>query len=197
MTSIGLRAGTQSAPVDGSMSAPLRIGRWRVVVVTIAALLLVGSAAGASGASTAGSTVRAGGPITNCTAKQTRSALVSFMAAFSAGDYRRLDALFAGPSWFRWYSSSAPGVRFDPQAQRRNTLIAYFRIRHAQRDRLRLMSFKFNGNSLGYGNFIWKMKRSAGDFRAGAWFTVEAKGAALCEGASARFIVMSVGAPDS
>jgi hypothetical protein len=119
------------------------------------------------------------------------------MAAFNAGDYRRLDALFVGPSWFRWYSSSSPGERFDPQAQRRNTLIAYFRARHLQRDRFRLVSFKFNGNSLGYGNFIWKMTRSAGDFRAGSWFTVEAKGAALCEGASTRFIVMSVGAPES
>jgi hypothetical protein len=160
-------------------------------------LVLVGSAAGASTASTTASTVRAGGPITNCTVMQTRSSLVSFIAAFNAGAYRRLDGMFAGPSWFRWYSSSAPGMRFDPQAQMRNTLVAYFRARHAQRERLRLVSFKFNGNSLGYGNFIWKMKRSAGDFRAGAWFTVEAKGAALCEGASTRFIVMSVGAPES
>jgi len=119
------------------------------------------------------------------------------MAAFNAGDYRRLDALFAGQSWFHWYSSSAPGARFDPQAQRRNTLIAYFHARHAQRDRFRLVSFKFNGNSLGYGNFIWKMKRSAGDFHDGIWFTVEAKGAALCEGTSTRFIVMSFGAPES
>lgn len=159
--------------------------------------MLAGSTAGASAAGTTGSTVRAGGPITKCTARQTRSVLVSFMAAFNAGDYRRLDGMFAGPPWFRWYSSSAPGARFGPQAQVRNTLIAYFRARHAQRERFRLVSFKFNGNSLGYGNFIWKMKRSAGDFRDGAWFTVEAKGAALCEGASTRFIVMGVGAPES
>ena len=57
------------------------------------------------------------------------------------------------------------------------------------------MSFKFNGNTLGYGNFVFKMKRSAEDCREGAWFTIEAKGAALCEGATTRFIVMSVGAP--
>jgi hypothetical protein len=166
------------------------------VFVTAATLVLVGSAAGGTRAGTTGSTVGVGGPITNCTAVQTRSALVSFMAAFNAGNYGRLDAVFAGPSWFRWYSSSAPGMRFDPQAQMRNTLVAYFRARHAQRERFRLVSFKFNGNSLGYGNFNWKMKRSAGDFRDGAWFMVEAKGAALCEGASTRFIVMSVGAPE-
>ena len=135
--------------------------------------------------------------MTDCTAAETHAALASFVAAFNGGDYGRLNALFAGPSWFRWYSSSAPGERFDPQAQRRNTLIAYFRARHAKRDRFRLVSFKFNGNSLGYGNLVWKMKRSAGDFRDGAWFTVEAKGAALCEGVSVTFIVMSVGAPES
>jgi hypothetical protein len=156
-------------------------------VPTVAALLLFGGSAGASQAKPAGS-------ITNCTAMQTRSALVSFIAAFDAGDFARLDALFAGSSWFRWYSSGAPGARFDPQARGRSTLIAYFRARHAQRDRFRLMSFTFNGNTLGYGNFIWKMRRSADDFHHGAWFTVEAKGAALCQGASTRFIVMSIAA---
>ena len=169
------------------MDAPFRSGRSRAVLVTAALLVVVGSAAGASRA----------GPITKCTALQTRSALTSFVTAFNAGNSRRLNALFAPPSWFRWYSSSAPGERFDPEAGRRNTLIAYFRARHAQRDRLQLVSFNFNGNSQGYGNFVWKMKRSATDFQNGAWFNVEAKGAALCEGATTRFIVMSVGAPES
>jgi hypothetical protein len=159
-------------------------------VAAVAALLLLGGSAGASQATPAGS-------ITNCTAMQTRSALVSFIAAFNAGDSARLDALFAGPSWFRWYSSSAPGARFDPQARTRGTLIAYFRARHAQRDRFRLVSFRFNGNTLGYANLVWKMRRSAGDFGDGAWFTVEAKGAARCWGASTRFITMSVGGPES
>jgi hypothetical protein len=158
------------------------------VCVTVAVLVPVGSAAGVS---------RAGGPITRCTAMQVRSGLVSFVTAFNAGDYRRLNALFAGSPWFRWYSSSAPGERFDPQAQKRNTLIAYFRGRHEQQDRLRLVSFKFNGNALGYGNLVWKMQRSASDYNDGAWFTVEAKGATLCEGASAKFTLMSVGAPES
>ena len=134
--------------------------------------------------------------VTACTMRETRAAFVSFSGAFNTGDYRRLNTLFAGPAWFRWYSSSAPGARFDPQARQRNTLMAYFRARHAQRDRFRLLSFTFNGNALGYGNFVWKMERSAADFRAGARFTVEAKGAAVCEGASARFIVMSVGAAE-
>ena len=169
------------------VDAPLRSGRSRAVLVTAALLVVVGSAAGASRA----------GPVTKCTALQTRSALTSFVTAFNAGNSRRLNALFGPPSWFRWYSSSAPGERFDPEAGRRNTLIAYFRARHEQRDRFRLVSFKFNGNSLGYGNFVWQVKRSADDFRNGAWFQVDAKGAALCEGGSAKFIVMSIGAPES
>jgi hypothetical protein len=176
------------------VSTQVCIATRRIVSVTGVVLLLAGGAAGGIGASTTGST---GGPITSCTAKQTRSALTSFMTAFDASNYRRLDTLFAGPSWFRWYSSSAPGERFDPEARKRDTLVSYFRTRHAKRDRFQLVSFAFTGNSLGFGNFIWKMKRSAGDFRDGAWFTVEAKGAALCEGASTRFIVMSVGAPES
>jgi hypothetical protein len=133
--------------------------------------------------------------VTACTKSETRTALVSFVRAFNAGDYRRLDRLFAGPSWFRWYSSSTPGVRFNPQAQQRGTLISYFRDRHAQSDRFKLMSFRFTGNSNGFGNFTWKMERSATDFRNGAWFVTEAKGAALCQGTNARLIVLSIGSP--
>ena len=41
------------------------------------------------------------------------------------------------------------------------------------------------------------MRRSAADFRNGAWFGAYAKGAALCRNASVRFIVMSVGTPET
>ena len=166
----------------------------RAIVVTLATLLLIANGAGGSAASAAGLSSAGPSVVTNCTSAQVRAALASFVSAFSAGEYRRLNGLFAAPMWFRWYSSSRPGERVGAAAQRRATLVGYFRSRHASRDQLRLVSFKFNGNTLGYGNFVFKMKRSAADFREGAWFTVEAKGAALCEGASTRFIVMSVGA---
>jgi hypothetical protein len=165
-----------------------------MLLATGAGLLLVGWSAGSGAASTAGT---AGGPVTDCTSTQARSALRSFVAAYDAGDYRRLDGLFAGPSWFHWYSSNGPGKRTDPEAQKRETLIGYFRARHAQRDRFRLVSFTFNGNSVGYGNFIFTMKRSAADFRDGAWFTVEGKGATLCEGRSVKLTVLSVGGPET
>ena len=144
-----------------------------------------------------GPPAQAGTRVTDCTAQQTHSALVSFAAAFNAADYRRLDTLFAGRRWFHWYSSSDPGRRTDPQARRRDTLLTYFRSRHARRDRIRLVSFTFNGNTLGYGNFVWRLRRSAGDFRGGAWFTADAKGAALCDGTSTTFVVLSIGGPAS
>jgi hypothetical protein len=165
-------------------------------LLTVVALVLVGCAPGAIAAAAEPSAPVQGG-VTACTKSETRSSLVSFVRAFNPGDYRRLNTLFAGPSWFRWYSSSTPGVRFNPQAQQRDTLISYFRDRHAQSDRFKLMSFHFTGNSNGFRNFTWKTERSAADFRNGARFVTDAKGAALCRGADARFIVMSIGSPES
>lgn len=179
------------------MKTSASVVRWRAVVVAAVGLLLVGCAAGGSDASVAGSTGGARSAVSACTPAQTRAALASFVAAFDRGDYRRLNTLFAGPSWFQWYSSSGPGLRVTPAANRRGTLISYFRARHAKRDRFRLASFTFTGNSNGYGNFVFKMKRSAADFRHGAWFGLVAKGAALCDGTSVKFIVMSLGGPDS
>jgi len=55
-------------------------------------------------------------------------------------------------------------------ARNRVSLIAYFRARHLERDRLRLVGFTFTGNWNGYGNFIFRMRRSAADYHRGAWF---------------------------
>lgn len=166
--------------------------------VLLAALgLALGVCAAGAAFADAESSVSSHRVVTPCTKAETRSALVSFVRAFNAGDDRQLNRLFAGRSWFRWYSSSAPGVRVGAQAQQRRTLIGYFKQRHAQRDRIRLSSFRFTGNANGYGNFTWKLERSAADFRAGAWFVTEAKGAVICWDADARFIVLSIGSPES
>jgi hypothetical protein len=129
-----------------------------------------------------------------CTPSQVHSAFSSFVSAFDGGDSAGLDKLFAGPGSFVWYSSSPPGRRFSPRAERRDTLIAYFRSRHAAHDRIRILSFQFNGNSAAVGNFEYRLRRSARDFREGAWFVISGKGAALCKGTQVRFVVMSVGA---
>lgn len=153
-------------------------------------------------ASWAGGTARANAEIaSDCTLGATRTALASFVAAFNGGDYHQLDALFAVPPLFQWYSSNVPGLRRTAAAHNRDTLIAYFRARHLKRDRLRLVSFTFNGNSHGHGNFVFKMKRSAADYRRGAWFGLIGKGAAVCSDESSeqpvQFIVVSIGGPNS
>ena len=164
-------------------------------VLLVVALVVVVFAAGATAVAEPSAPVRHQ-VVTACTKAETRSALVSFLHAFNAGDSGRLNTSFAGPSWFRWYSSSTPGVRFDPQAQQRSTLIGYFRGRHAQRDRLELVWFLFHGNGNGFGNFSLKLRRSAADWQNGAWFVTEAKGAALCQGSKVQFVVMSIGSPE-
>lgn len=137
----------------------------------------------------------------DCTPGATRTAVASFVSAFDRGDYHQLDRLFARPPLFQWYSSSVPGLRMTTVARNRASLIAYFRARHLKRDRLRLVSFTFTANSYGYGNFVFKMMRSAADYRRGASFGLIAKGAALCSDQPSQqpvqFIVMSVGGPNS
>jgi ketosteroid isomerase-like protein len=123
---------------------------------------------------------------------------VSFVAAFDRGDLARLDALFAPGTSFEWYSSNAPGLRVSEAARNRDSLRAYFRRRHLVHDRLRLVSFVFTGNSSGYGNAAFTMRRAASDYRRGDWFRLSGKAAARCSGkASVQFIVLSLGGPGS
>src|SRR4029079_5957009 len=82
-----------------------------------------------------------------CTSAATRTVLAFFISVFNAGNYTRLDQLFAPTPMFGWYSSNAPGLRRAPAAEKRQTLIAYFRARHQKRDKLRLVTFTFNGTS--------------------------------------------------
>jgi hypothetical protein len=128
-----------------------------------------------------------------CTGTQARETWVSFLKAFAAGNYARLDTLFAAPPSFGWYSSNAPGARANARARDRDTLITYFRARHRQRDRMNLLTFTYNGN----GNFVYRLRRSAQDYRAGAWFGLVGKGAVTCAGVAPQLVVVSVGGPGS
>ena len=131
-----------------------------------------------------------------CTGPATRQLLARFVSAFDAGDLRRLDVLFAPPESFVWYSSNVPGLRTSPAAEDRATLLAYFRRRHQQRDRIELLSYRFNGNQNGQGNFEFRLRRSAADYRRGTPFTIVGKGAAGC-GPPLRIAVLSLGGPGS
>lgn len=153
-----------------------------------AAVVVAGSSGGAAAAP-------------GCAAGPVQAAFRSFVAAYDAGGYAQLDALFAQPPQFRWYSSALPGPRRTAAARNRGTLLAYFRARHRQRDRLRLVSFRFTGASGDYGNFTFTARRSTRDHRRGAWFRLAGKGAAVCTPPSpyvehaVQLAVLSLGGP--
>jgi hypothetical protein len=115
---------------------------------------------------------------TTCSARETRIAVTRFVDEFNRGDLKALERRFAPAERFEWYSTPAPGERFDAAAKDRATLIPYFKARHAKRERLTLERFKFNGASAaGYGNFEYTLTRRAKDLRR---TTYEGKGAAWC-----------------
>ena len=169
-------------------------GRAFVAVVAAAVALAASSAAGTS---------RSDAGAASCTPVATRAALASFIGAFNGGRYSLLDALFARPPLFRSYLSNVLGLRRTPAASNRKTLIAYFRARHLKRDRLRLVSFTFTGTKNGASNFTFKLRRSAADYKRGAWFGLAGKGVAVCSPPSPyvevmeQFVFMSIGGPGS
>jgi hypothetical protein len=165
----------------------------RLFALTVIALVL----AAAAGAPDSGSAAASG-----CDPAAIRAAFSSFVSAYNRGDSVRLDALFANPPAFRWYSSNAPGLRRTAAAKNRGSLAAYFRSRHREGDRLRLVGLTFTGNDAGgHGNFVFRLKRAASDYRRGSPFGLIGKGAAVCsENPSAepvQFVVVSLGGPGS
>lgn len=130
---------------------------------------------------------------TPCSQVQTRNAVHSFAGSFNQGTYAKLDSLFAPAPLFQWYSSPRPGPRLSRAAKRRNTLIPYFRSRHAAHDELRLMAFHWTGKAAHWSNFWFEMLRSAPGYKGGKWFGLAGKGAAICDAGSPQFIVISLG----
>jgi hypothetical protein len=131
----------------------------------------------------------------SCTAGDTRTTFERFVAAYNAGDTVTLDSLFAQEPDFQWYSSNPPGLRFGAAAFRRSTLMSYFRSRHARGDRLRVISFRFNSVSGGFGHFAYVLERRARDFRGGRKFRLPGKGAMSCSLDPKAFVVLSLGGP--
>lgn len=108
-----------------------------------------------------------------CTPAEVKRTVAGFIAAFNAGDTRRLDRAFAQKPYFRWYSTDAPGERLLPIAADRASLVPYFARRHALGERLALRSLRVNGNTLAsgrgwktYGNFQYTVVRQASDLPA-------------------------------
>jgi hypothetical protein len=128
-----------------------------------------------------------------CTAGDVEALARRFAEAFNRGDLGELDAIFAREPEFEWYSTGGPGERLLPIAADRDSLVPYFRERHARGEQLTLRSLRFNGNTTGsrtYGNFEYTLMRQAHDLAPTAY---RGKGAALCfRGRSDAIIVWSM-----
>jgi hypothetical protein len=113
----------------------------------------------------------------------------SFVADFNAGDNLRLDSLWASAAQgFVWYTVGPPQAR--PYARSRQTLVAYFSARHAQHERLRITSIKYNGTSgQSFGNFEFRLVRTADDIGPQ---TVEGKGSAFCRSGPGQLFVWAM-----
>jgi len=98
-----------------------------------------------------------------CNELATRTAVQKFIGAFNAGDSARLEVVLASAETFRWYSTDAPGERFEPHARDRPGMASYVQQRHAQHERLELQRFKFDGVGAGYANFELELTREADD----------------------------------
>lgn len=128
-----------------------------------------------------------------CTRGQTHAAFNSFIASFNQGDFAKLRSLFAEEPDFQWFSSPHPGRRLGAEAKNRDTLIPYFRRRHARDEEFRLLAFNFAGNARRWSNFHFEAIRRADGFNDGKWRGMPGKGAAVCEQGSPQIIVLSLG----
>jgi hypothetical protein len=124
-----------------------------------------------------------------CSDAQVRNLVAQHIAAFNRGDRTKLDQLWERDR-FAWYSTLAPGERSGEAAKRRSTLLRYFADRHAHHERLRVRTLKINGPSNGYGNFEYRLWRTADELPAA--LAVVGKGAITC-GEKPRLAVWSMG----
>jgi hypothetical protein len=112
-----------------------------------------------------------------CTSQETRKVVASFIVNFNDGDLRRLNQLISPAGLFKWYSVAGTSGRINDASRDRATLISYFASRHRQGERLSLRSFQWKGYSLGYGEFLYSLTRTARDVEPTSYF---GKGALLC-----------------
>ena len=117
---------------------------------------------------------------TLCAQVEVEQTVRRFLAAFNRGQAVVLEAVWAREPDFQWYSTGGPGLRMRESAMHRPSLVAYFVRRHRRGERLRLLSLQVNGNTEAarpYGNFEYRLTRSAGDLRATVY---NGKGALHC-----------------
>jgi hypothetical protein len=141
-----------------------------LVAVAAAALLSAGAAAPSP-------------PKVGCRPVQTVALVHRFIGAFNQGNRAVLNnRVWGGRGYFNWYAVSGdPGMRVDPEARRRDTLMNYFAARHRAAERLVMTAITINGISSGggYRNFEFHLTRSATDLPASP-VAYNGKGASSC-----------------
>lgn len=180
-----------------------------VRLVVISAVLVIALAGCGSGSQRASSGTKESSSPSSATARhgsgrasssgacgdaQARRAFTSFLAAFNRGDYATLDSLFAAQPAFVWFSSNDPGTRLGKEAERRDTLVPYFRRRHSEHDRLRQIHLTVTTAAQHSRGLGFELRRSAADFRDGKWLAVSGKASLTCHGGRPKFRVISLGA---
>jgi hypothetical protein len=114
-----------------------------------------------------------------CGARDARSTVTRFLAAFNRGDLRKLNVLVALGAGFDSYAvNGGPGQRVRRAASNRSTLIPYFAERHRRSERLVLMRFGVDRRSLGKASFWFELLRRADDLKPEALYV--GKGAVGC-----------------
>lgn len=108
----------------------------------------------------------------------TRRLVRRFTQAASNGNADRADKTFAREPAFEWYSTTAPGARFNAAARDRTTLRAYLGGRIARHERLRLtrLTARYERRR-NITNFYGTLARTADDLKT---TTHRFKGAAAC-----------------
>lgn len=125
-----------------------------------------------------------------CTATDVRGVVLRFVRAFNDGDVATLDGVFARAGEFHWYTVDDPARPRDLGAEDRSALLRYLGRRHRAGERLRLVSFAFNGNNASYGHFEFEVDRSAGDL---ATTRYDGKGAVVCTDGPPRIAAWAMG----
>lgn len=125
-----------------------------------------------------------------CDVAAFRSNLSAFVRAYNRGDVRQLDRLFSREG-FKWYSWGR-----DARSNR-EVLATNFKRRYERGDRLRSVTFKFNGYERlrDYGHFELEAERRAKDILDGEWSSMSGKGALDCSRTPVAFALMFLGIP--
>jgi hypothetical protein len=130
--------------------------RW-LILASSSVLVLLAACQGVPGA-TSGSS----GTSNPCSTNDVRQVVGRFIDAFNRGDLVQLDQLVSD-QLFSWYSTDAPGQRFNDEAKDRGTLMAYFAARHQQHEHLALNALDVTFTNDRAGGFTFSLTRYADD----------------------------------